>query len=162
MRNPKFKEIKPNYRKQILEICLKEGKRVKSYELPFAIFFDKKISAKNKFISLKIDKEAASQGASFVLEDGSRGNFPADLVLYYCDPDYRWSPLNQLKNLLKKKIQKSQLSLRLLANTLHTSPTQINRLLQTDRVPKQLGQLIHLAHLAGYELDIILTKKLAA
>ncbi len=162
MRNPKFGEIKPNYRKNALEITLVEGRKAKKYHLPFAVFRDKKISSKNRFSTIMIDRELGAQAASFVLEDGSKGDFPADLVLYYCDPAYDWSPINQLKRALKDKLGASKLSVRVLADALNTSPSQVMRLLQENRASKQIAQLFQLAELAGYRIEFNLRKKKAA
>ena len=95
MRNPVFKEIKPNYRKRVLEITLREGRATRKYNLPFAAFEDKRIHAKNRFASIAIDRELSYQAASFVLEDGTGGEFPADFVLYHCDPAYRFKRLSK-------------------------------------------------------------------
>ena len=162
MRNPKFKEIKPNYRKNALEITLQEAKKTRSYTLPFTVFRDVKISGKNRFTSITIDRELGDQAASFVLEDGSKGDFPADFVLYYCDPTYHWSPVNQLKRALKDKISTSRLSVRVIADALDTSPSQVVRLLQENKVSKQIVQLFRLAELAGYQVEFSLKKKKAA
>jgi hypothetical protein len=162
MRNPKFKEIKPNYRKNVLEITLQEAKKTRSYTLPFTVFRDVKISGKNRFTSITIDRELSDQAASFVLEDGSKGDFPADFVLYYCDPTYHWSPVNQLKRALKDKISTSRLSVRVIADALDTSPSQVVRLLQENKVSKQIVQLFRLAELAGYQIEFSLKKKKAA
>lgn len=88
MRNPVFKDIKPNYRKNVLEITLREGRKTKRYSLPFAAFRDHKIHSKNRFTSIAMDQELGNQAVSFALEDGSKGDFPADFVLYHCDPTY--------------------------------------------------------------------------
>jgi hypothetical protein len=162
MRNPKFEEIKPNYRKKVLEIKLQEGRKTKKYSLPFAVLGDKKIHSKNRFTSIAIDPELGNQAASFVLEDGSKGDFPADLVLYHCDPSYDWSPINQLKRTLKDKLARSELSVRVIADALKTSPSQVGRLLQENKMSKQLLQLFRLAQLAGYEVQFNLKKKKAA
>ncbi len=162
MRNPKFKELKPNYRKSVLAVTLQDGKKIKSYCLPFAVFRDVKISSRNRFSSITIDRELGDQAVSFVLEDGSTGEFPADLVLYYCDPTYHWSPLNQLKSALKNKISASKLSVRVIADALDTSPSQVVRLLQENKASKQIVQLIRLAELAGYQIEFSLKKKKAA
>ena len=162
MRNPEFKEIKPNYRKNVLEITLQEAKKTRSYTLPFTVFRDVKISGKNRFTSITIDRELGDQAASFVLEDGSKGDFPADFVLYYCDPTYHWSPVNQLKRALKDKISTSRLSVRVIADALDTSPSQVVRLLQENKVSKQIVQLFQLAELAGYQIEFSLKKKKAA
>ena len=162
MRNPVFKEIYPNYRKRVLEITLRERRKTKKYNLPFAVFANKNIHSKNRFASIAIDRELGSQAASFVLEDGSKGDFPADFVLYHCDSSYDWSPINQLKKALKDKLGKSKLSVRVIADALSTSPSQVVRLLEENKVSKQLVQLFRLAELAGYQVEFNLKKKKAA
>ena len=162
MRDPTFKKIKPNYQKNVLEITLVEGRKAKKYNLPFAVFRDKKISRKNRFSSITIDPELGNQAASFVLEDGSKGDFPADVVLYYCDPIYDWSPINQLKRALKDQLDKSKLSVRVVADAMNTSPSQVIRLLEENRASKQITQLFQLAELAGYQIKFHLKKKKAA
>lgn len=162
MRNPIFKKITPNYRKRILEITLKEGSKIKKYNLPLSVFASKKIDSKNRFVSIELDRELGSQAASFVLEDGTKGDFPADFVLYHCDPTYDWSPINQLKTALRDKLAASQLSVRVIADALNTSPSQVVRLLEENKVSKQLVQLFQLADLAGYKVEFNLKKKKAA
>jgi hypothetical protein len=162
MRNPKFKEVKPNYRKNVLEIILAERGKTTGYSLPFAVFRDKRISGKNRFVSITIHRDQGDQAVSFVLEDGSKGDFPADFVLYYCDPTYHWSPINQLKRALKEKLNSSQLSFRVLADALDTSPSQVVRLLQENKASKQIVQLFQLAELAGYQIEFSLKRKKAA
>lgn len=162
MRNPKIKFIKPNYKKRVLEIILTEKNSSKKYYLPFAIFRQHHISTKNKFKKIDISPELNCQGASFILEDDSEGDFSADLVLYYCDPTYDWSPLNQIRKTIREKLKSSHLSFRVLAEILNTSPAQIIRLLRKKTTTKELAQLIQLAELIDYELDIRLKKKSAA
>lgn len=161
MRNPKFKEIKPNYRKSVLEIVLVEGRKPTSYNLPFAVFHDRKIGMHNKFTSLEIDKSLNRQAVHFVLEDGSTGDFPSDFVLYYCDPTYVWSPLNQFKRAIKDRLKQSKLSVRVLADVLSTSPSQVMRLLDEGALSKQVLQLFHIAELAGYKVEFHLKEKAA-
>lgn len=162
MRNPRFKKIIPNYKKKVLEVSLLEGKKARNFRLPFSAFGDKKISSKNRFVSISIEKELGRQGASFVLQDGSKGDFPADLVLYYCDPKYEWSPFNQLKRAIHDKLKKSGISLRVLADLLRTSPSQVIRLLDRDVLSKQVLQLFRMAEIAGYQVRFHLKKKMAA
>lgn len=162
MRNPTFKKISPNYRKRVLEITLREGQSIKKYNLPFGALANKKINGKNRFASITIDRELGNQGVSFILTDGTKGDFPADFVLYHCDPSYDWSPINQLKRALKDKIAISNLSVRVMADALKTSPSQVVRLLQENTASKQLLQLFQLADLAGYQVEVNLKKKKAA
>lgn len=162
MRNPKFKAIKPNYRKGVLEITLQEGRKLTRYKLPFAALKGTRVSAKNRFVSIDIDEELGRQGTTFVMADGTRGGLPADFVLYYCDPTYDWSPINQLKRVLRDKLDASKLSVRVLADALKTSPSQVVRLLEENRGSKQLLQLLKLAELAGYRVTFTLKRKPAA
>jgi hypothetical protein len=146
----------------VLEITLQEGRKLTRYNLPFAVFTGMNIGTRNRFVSIAIEKELNHQGTSFVLSDGTRGDFPADFVLYYSDPTYQWSPINQLKRALKSKLAVSNLSLRVLADALNTSPSQVVRLLEEDRASKQLQQLFQLAQMAGFEIEFSLKKKPAA
>ena len=161
-RNPKFQAIKPNYRKRVLEIALQEGRKRTYHNLPFAAFSGKRISSRNRFVSIVIDPQLGRQGATFVLADGTQGDLPADLVLYYCDPTYDWSPINQLKRVLRDKLDASKLSVRVLADALRTSPSQVVRLLEENRASRQLVQLLKLAELAGYRVTFSLKRKRAA
>ena len=162
MRNPTFKAIKPNYRKHALEITLQEGRKLTRYTLPFAVFKGKRISSKNRLVSIDIDEELGRQGATYVTADGTRGDLPADFVLYHCDPSYDWSPINQLKRVLRSKLDASKLSVRVLADALRTSPSQVVRLLDENRGSKQLLQFLKLAELAGYRITFVLKRKPAA
>lgn len=162
MDDPQFKEIKPNYRKRVLEITLAAGKKLRNYQLPFAVFHGLSMGVNNPFVSIKIDPVAQNQAVFFVLKDGSKGDFPSDFVLYHCDPTYDWSPLNQIKKVLKNKLKSSSLSVRVMADALHTSPSQVVRLLQANKASKHLSQLFQLAELAGYQIEIQLKEKKVA
>ena len=162
MRNPKIKKIVPNYKKNVLHMTVQEGAKSRVYHLPFSAFRDKKIGVRNKFVSIDIDKDLGSQSASFILQDGSKGDFPADLALYYGDPSYQWSPLNQLKRVVRDKIRQSKISFRVLADILKTSPSQVMRLLDEETASKQVSQLFRIAEVAGYQVEFHLKKRLAA
>ena len=162
MRNPKFKAIKPNYRKGVLEVTLQEGRKLTRYNLPFAAFKGTRASSKNRFVSIDIDEELGRQGATFLMADGTRGDLPADFGLYCCDPTYDWAPVNQPKRVLRDKLDASRLSVRVLAEALKTSPSQVVRLLEENRGSKQLLQLLKLAELAGYRITFTLKRKPAA
>lgn len=162
MKNPKFKEIKPNYRKLAFEIQLSQQGKVKDYLLPFSIFEKAHISPTNRVDSLLIDPETGRNGVFFTLANGHQESFPADLVLYYCEPNYAWSPLAQLKNALKLKVKEANLSVRTMADALKTSPAQVMRLFEEESASKQLHQLLKIAELAGYEVKLHLKKKSVA
>lgn len=159
MRNPVFKAIEPNYRRRVLEVRLQEGRRSASYVLPFSALRGIDVSPTNRLTSIRIDAELGRQAATLRTADGATTDLPADFVLYYCDPGYDWSPINQLKRAVRERVYASKLSWRVLADALETSPTQVMRLLEPDRGAKQLVQLFKLAELAGYHVTLSLKKR---
>lgn len=158
MNQLQFKSVKPNYRKRVLIITLQESKKTKFYQLPFSVFHDLNIHSNNRFEKLEIDEELNKQAVTFKLSDGSKGDFPIDFVLYHCEPSFDWSPINQIKRVLKEQFMKSKLSIRVIADALKTSPTQVIRVLQENKTSKQLIQFFKLIELAGYKLEIKLKK----
>ncbi len=88
-------------------------------------------------------------------KDGQRGDFHADPALYYCDPDYEWRPLNQVRVTLKEALESARISIRVMADLLDTSPSQVVRLLEETKMPRQLERL---ASIAGYSLKVELKK----
>src|SRR5216683_2875898 len=145
MSDPKFKEIKPNYRKGALEVTLRKGRSLKTYTLPFTAFPEMKIGSRNRFVTITIDKELRNQGVFFTLEDGTEGSFPSDLILYYCEPTYDWFPLNQIERALKGRMGKSKLAVRVVADALSASASKVLRLLEENRGSRQLPQVLKLA-----------------
>ena len=66
------------------------------------------------------------------------------------------------KDSRSRKLDASRLSVRVLADALKTSPSQVVRLLEENRGSKQLLQLLKLAELAGYRVTFTLKRKPAA
>lgn len=154
LHEPTFHSIKPNYRKKCLEVALKKGLKKLKYFLPFSVFEGANISNNNRFSELEIDCELGADAVNFKLANGTRGDFSVDFVLYHCEPEYEWSPINQIKMVLKNKMQSSELSVRVVADALKTSPSQVLRLLKKNHMSKQWLQLEQLARLAGYQLKV--------
>lgn len=157
-----FQSVTPNYHRHALDITLHKGTHKKHYQMPFSVFKPLVISAKNRIKTLKILSELGHHAVEFELENGKGGDFPTDLVLYHCEPDYEWAPLNQIKMALQEKLKGSRISLRVMADALKTSPTQVMRLLQKDYLSKQWQQLSKLAQMVGYEIEIKLKKRARA
>jgi hypothetical protein len=162
MSDPRFEEIKANYRKRALKVTLRKGRRLKTYTIPFTAFPEMKIGPRNRFVSIRIDKEFRKQGAFFTLQDGTEGSFPSDLILYYCEPSYEWSPLNQIERTLKGRMGKSRLAARVVADALAAFPSKVLRLLEENRGSRHLPEVLKLAEKAGYRLEIRLKKTPAA
>ena len=121
-----------------------------------------KIGPRNRFVSITIDKELRNQGAFFTLEDGTEGSFPSELILYYCEPSYDWSPLNQIERTLKGRMGKSKLAVRVVADALKMFPAKVLRLLDEYLASPQLPEVLRLAEEAGYRLELRLKKTPAA
>ena len=162
MTDPKFRRIKPNYRKNAFEVTLQEGRTRKNYVLPFSVLIPSTAGRDNRVTSIVIDKELRETVVLFMLEDGSKGEFPSDIVLYYCEPSYEWSPVNQIKRALNGKLGKSKLSARVVADGLRIYPTEILRLLQGNFASAHFPEVIRLAELAGYRIEFKLKKTPAA
>jgi hypothetical protein len=111
---------------------------------------------------MTIDREINNQGAFFTLENRRQGSFPADLVLYHCDPSYDWSPLNQVRRKLQGKLGASKLAVRVVADAFQRSSSQVLKLLEEHRSSQHLGEVLRLADLAGYHIALRLKKKPAA
>ena len=161
MRNPKILSIAPNYRKKVFSVVLKEGRNKKTYELSFSVFKGLKIGAENPVVKIVVEKDLNSQSAQLVLKNGKSIEFPADLVLYHCDSDYDWSPINQIKQALRERLDEAKISVRVLAKALHTSPSQVERLLAADKASKQLVQLCKTAEIVDCHLEFKLKERKA-
>jgi hypothetical protein len=70
--------------------------------------------------------------------------------------------IKQLKRTLRDTLDASKLSVRVLADAWHTSPSQVVRLLDENRGSTQLLQLLRLAELAGYRVTFTLKPNSAA
>jgi hypothetical protein len=136
----KVKKIEVNNRKRLFEVSLKNGKE---YTFPFSQL-DIKPVATNKIASVEVDKEIASEGFSYLLEDGSGDTILVDQVLaFHCDPEYQLQQtLYNLTLALKSALSESTLSKRQLAELLGTSLSQLERLLDQTNYKKSANSLI--------------------
>lgn len=162
MTDPKFKQIKANYRKNAFEVTLQEGRTRKNYVLPFSLLIPSTAGSHNRVTSIVVDRELRDTVVLFTLQDGSKGEFPSDFVLYHCEPSYEWSPINQIKRALNGKLGKSKLSVRVVADGLRMHPTAILRLLQDNFTSAYFPEVVRLAELAGYRIEFKLRKTSAA
>ena len=109
---------------------------------------------------------SAADRTSFPLDYRSfKVNFRDDPAIKHPNSGKEFD-LDQFKTVepeeLKKKLDAANLSVRVLADALNTSPSQVVRLLQENTGSKQLAQLFKLAEVAGYEVQFNLRKKRAA
>lgn len=154
-----FESVTPNYHRKVLQIVLRHGTKQQTYRLPFSVFKGLSISTQNKFATLNICNELDKKAVEFTLQNGKHGDFPTDFVLYHCEPDYEWAPLNQVKTALKETLRQSGISLRTVADALKTSPVQVMRLFKTNQMAKQWLQLGQVARVLGYRIELKLKKQ---
>ena len=72
MRNPTFKAIEPNYRKNVLEVTLQEGRKLARYNLPFAVFKGKRIGPRNRFVLIDSARPGPRTGRGADARRGDR------------------------------------------------------------------------------------------
>lgn len=75
------------------------------------------------------------------------------------NPKFKEIRPNYRRNVLEITLK---LSVRVIADALNTSPSQVMRLLQENKGSKQFIHFIQLADLAGYQIKFSLRKKKAA
>ena len=155
MKTVRLKKVTVNMRKRCF---LAETKNL-SYEFPFSRL-ELVPTIEDPIVKLYIDPELAYEGFTYVLRSGKEDSMIWDQFLdYNKDPAYENDMLlakltAQACRLLKqKKIRKREL-----ARRLHTSPSQIYRLLDTTFYGKTIGQMIKLLSALDYRVEFVLKK----
>jgi hypothetical protein len=159
LKNPRFREVRPNYRKGVLEVLLEEGRRRVRYDLPFSIFEGLDIGSRNRVVKITIDPELRDEGVVLTLQDGRQTSFFTDLILYHCDPTYKWSPLNQIRRRLEGKFAGAKLGFRAVADAFRKSPEDVLRTLEQHLGSPYFAEVRELAERAGYQVRLELTRK---
>jgi hypothetical protein len=108
-----------------------------------------------------IDKDLGGDGFSYVLKSGKEGTIHSDQVLEYNqDPHYlRDVLMYKLTVEAQKRVRTSSLSKRELIRRLHTSPTQLYRLLDQTNYRKSVDQLLSLLHVLDCEVELLVRTK---
>ncbi len=155
----KLRDVTVNNRKAQLELLTRSGK---SLPFPF-VKLEPKPSAKDRIVSVIVDKELGSEAVTFVLESGAEGSVHVDHALEYNqDPTHLGELLaHKLTVEASKRVDQSKLSRRELARRLHTSVPQVYRLLDPTISRKNLSQLVALLHLLDCDVELVVTTKAA-
>ncbi len=147
MKTAKIKSANFNNRKKILQIHYASGKTVDVHYSQIGI-------TKN-LIDTWVDKETKGLALGLRFEDQSEDYMPYDQPLALTkDPEY--SLQNHIENVvarIEETILEKKISKRYLAQQLHTSDNQIQRLLNPAILNKNLEQLYRIATLLGLEFD---------
>lgn len=112
-------------------------------------------TSSDRIAEVFVDLELGREGFTFRLESGAEGSVHIDSVLEYNeDPSYLAElTLYGLSTEAARRFDESGLSIREVATSLGTSPTQLYRLLDPTNYSKSLKQLLALLHLLGAEVD---------
>lgn len=109
------------------------------------------------FVDPELDREAFT----YRLESGAEGSVHIDSVLEFNeDPTYMADlALYRLTQEARTRFERSGLSVREVARSLGTSPTQLYRLLDPTNYTKSLRQLMSLLYLLGCDVDVAITPR---
>lgn len=145
MKHKKFKTVEFNNKKRVFHLQYTSGLQL---ECPFSA-----IGLNQKVVEAGPDLEAGGHSFFYVLEDGSKDYVPYDQPLHITQhPEYvKEQALYEMTKLINQFIRKEKISKRELARRLHTSPSQLERLLDPTNHKKELSRLIEIAALLNYE-----------
>ncbi|MBH0207342.1 MAG: helix-turn-helix domain-containing protein [Nitrospira sp.] len=118
-------------------------------------------SSNNPVARVFVDRELGSEGFSYVLASGKEGTVHSEQVLEYNqDPSFlRDALLYKLTIEAQKRIKKSPLSTREIIRRLHTSATQLYRLLDQTNYRKSIDQLLSLLHVLDCDVDLLVKNR---
>ena len=156
----KIKSVAVNNRKAQIELIVRSGKTI---PIPFARL-DPRPSRDDRIAHAYVDKELASEAATYVLQSGAEGSVHIDQALEYNeDPTYLADLLvHKLTVEARRRVEGSGQSRRELARQLGTSVPQLYRLLDPANTRKGLGQLVALLHLLDCDVDVVVNPRHAA
>jgi len=137
--------------------------RGQEYPFPFAVCTPRP-SPKDRVLDVWVDTEVGKQGFTYRLVSGAEGTVLADHVLHYNrDPHYLADVvLYELTVQAKQRLEDTGWNIRDLARRLHTSPTQLYRLLDTTNYRKSMRQILSLLCLMDCEVSLRVRVKKAA
>lgn len=148
MKNKKLRSAEANNRKKQLSVTYTSGKTLSIHYSSLGITENVK--------RVWVDPETRGQSVGIEYESGKVDYMPYDQPLAVVkDPEFLLQ--NQIQNLIaqiKETIQTKKISKRYLAEQLHTSDNQIQRLLNPAILNKNLEQLYRVASLLGMELEL--------
>lgn len=146
----KIKRVTANNRRRLFEIETKD----RALPFPYAKA-QPEPTTDDPIVELFVDPELAREAFTYVLASGAEGSVHIDWVLDHNeDPAYLADLLvHRLTVEAVKRFETSPLSAREIARLLHTSPTQLYRLIDTTNYTKSAKQLFTLLHALGCEVE---------
>lgn len=148
MKDIKFKTVTFQNRKKQLTVVYTSGKRL--------ILHYGSLGIRKNIHEAWVDRETGARSVGLRYEDGSEDFMPYDQPLSIVkDPAFLLqTQIETLTARIKEAIGTHKISKRYLAEQLHTSDNQIQRLLNPKILNKNLGQLYQIGALVGLELEI--------
>jgi hypothetical protein len=147
----KILNVTTNNRRHLFEVRTRQ----QSFVFPYAKA-DPAPSASDRIAEVFVDPELGREAFTFRLASGAEGSVHVDDVLEYNeDPSYMADlALYRLTLETRARFESSGLSIRQVARSLGTSPTQLYRLLDPTNYAKSLRQLVALLYLLGCDVDV--------
>jgi hypothetical protein len=147
----KIQSVRCNNRKKAFQVKVSNG----IFPLPYSKV-EPRPSAKDPIVTVRVDRELAGEGFTYVLESGTEGTVHSEQVLEYNqDPHYlRDALLYKLTIEAQKRVKRSALSKREIIRRPGTSATQLYRLLDQTNYSKFIDQLLSLLHVLDCEVDL--------
>ena len=147
----KIKNVAVSYKRKHIEIEVGD----KAYTLPFSKL-RLKPTVQNKISEIYVDKELAEKAITYTLSNGKEDSIPLDAFLdYNKDPNYlRDMLLHRLTVESLKWLKASGLSKNELIRRLHTSPSQLYRLLDTANYKKSIDEMLRLLAVLGCDVEL--------
>ena len=151
----KIKKVSVNNRKKAFELVTTKG----GFDFPFSRLRLKPTEA-HPINDVTVDKELGSQAFTYTLTNGKEDTIHVDQVLEYNkDPDYiRKMLLYKLTVQAQKMIEARGISKRELVRRLHTSPTQLYRLIDQTFYGKTIDQMVRLLSALDCPVDFTFEK----
>ena len=150
MKNKKFKKVSFNNHKKQLTVTYISGKQISVHYSQLGI--------KANILEVWVDHETRGQSVGMRFADGITDFMPYDQPLALGkDSDYLLQThIELIIARIKEAIRVKKISKKYLAEQLHTSLNQIQRLLNPAIVNKNLSQLYHISSLLGLEVKMAL------
>jgi hypothetical protein len=150
----KIKKVSASNKRKHIEIDVGD----KTYTLPFSKL-RLKPTAQNKISEIYVDKELAEKAITYTLDNGKEDSVPLDAFLdYNKDPNYlRDMLLHRLTVEALKWVKASGVSKNELIRRLHTSPSQLYRLLDTANYKKSIDEMLRLLAVLGCDVELSVT-----
>lgn len=149
----KIRKVEANNRKGEFRVVTRSGA---AYVLPY-VKTEPRPDSGNKVVEVVADRELAREAFTYTLESGDEGSIHLEQVLEYNrDPAYlRDALVYQLTLEASRRIDRSGLSRRELARRLHTSASQLYRLLDPKNTKKSIDPLVSLLQVLGCSVEIV-------